>query len=1043
MAARPPSGRQRLNGPSERHDVCGIGGVYRQGGAPVEQAMLRRMVESLQHRGPDDSGIYAGDGIGLAHTRLSIIDLSPHGHQPMLSDDDQVVLAYNGEIYNYRQLRAELVRLGHAFRGESDTEVALRAYLQWGTEAFKRFEGMFGLALWDERTRRLHLARDRFGVKPLYYANVAGTLTFGSEIKAILAADGVRSRVDFGGLHEFLYYGAALASRTMYEGVCKLLPGHVLTIDERGMRCAPYASTPDPQEVQDDFETATRTTRDLLNQAVRSHLASDVPVGVFLSGGIDSSAITAFASRHYEGRLNTFSAAFDDDAGGGELPTAKRTAALFGTEHQEVRIRGEDVSGFIEQLVRCHDEPFGDPASIALFELSKQVGGAAKVILQGDGGDEMFGGYRRHAIMPRLASWRALSRATRHAHRTLAHLSGDDGADAVLGALADADTGRLMARLLASESSSSPPTRAFSAHVRSRLLATDPFGRHRQLHHLFARHDVTKRLMQLDASITLPDIFFEKVDKPAMGHGIEVRVPMVDSRLAAYAMGLPSKYKVRNGQKKVVLRAALRGIVPDVTLDRPKMGLDVPIGDWLRTSLSEYAKSVLFDGATRNLGVFDEEALARCIKEHSEGHRNHGRLIYKLLQLGLWFQMYRPSLDGLGGLGSAPALEQRTSKVAAGTRRKRIRTVFLVSGLERGGAETQLVVLANGLAARGWDVTVVSYLPFSERSLAGELHTPSVRVVALNAPRGPLRYASIMRAAAVVRRLRPDILVGVMFHGMITARLLGRLLGVRANVSSVHSERHGAPRERLLWLTRTMPNAVVALSNSLGDALVGRGAARKSHLRITPNAIDIDSFEQMQSRSDGRRVLGVENDRFLWLAAGRLEIEKDYPNMLRAFRLLKAQRPQAELAIAGAGTERAALKALMEHLGLTDHVRLLGLRKDMHTLLAASDALVLSSAWEGMPVVVLEAMAARRLVVATSVGAIPDLIADGRTGFVCPPGDSVALAGAMARAMDTATEARAAMVEAAHGRLRRQCSAPLVLDRWEALFHQLLESPAV
>lgn len=1001
------------------------------------------MVDSLQHRGPDDSGIYAGDGIGLAHTRLSIIDLSPHGHQPMLSDDGQVVLAYNGEVYNYRHLRAELARLGHAFRSESDTEVALCAYLQWGTEAFKRLEGMFGLALWDGRARRLHLVRDRFGIKPLYYANMAGTLTFGSEIKAILAADGVRSRVDFGGLHEYLYYGAALASRTMYEGVCKLLPGHVLTMDDRGMQCAPYASTPDSQDVQDDFETATRTIRHLLDQAVRSHLVSDVPVGVFLSGGIDSSAITAFASRHYEGRLNTFSAAFDDAVGRGELPTAKRTAALFGTEHQEVRIRGEDVSGFLGQLVRCHDEPFGDPASIALFELSRQVGGAAKVILQGDGGDEMFGGYRRHAIMPRLALWRALSRATRHAHQTLAHLSRDDSAGVVLGALSDADTGRLMARLLASESSSPPPIRALSAHVRSHLLATDPFGRHRQLHQLFARHDVTKRLIQLDASITLPDIFFEKVDKSAMGHGIEVRVPMVDNHLAAYAMGLPSKYKVRNGQKKVVLRAALRGIVPDATLDRPKMGLDVPIGDWLRTSLSEYAKSVLFDGATRNLGIFDEEALAQCFNEHSEGHRNHGRLIYKLLQLGLWFHMYRPSLGDLGDHGGDPALGQRTSKVAAGTRRKPIRTVFLVSGMERGGAEMQLVVLANGLAARGWDVTVVSYLPFSERSLAGELHTPSVRAVALNAQRGPLRYASVVRAAAVVRRLKPDILVGVMFHGMIAARLLGRLLGVRVNVSSVHNDRHSAPQERLLRLTRTMPNAVTALSDSLGDALVGRGTAQRDHLRIVPNAIDIDSFKRMPSRSDGKRVLGFENDRFLWLAAGRLDVQKDYPNMLRAFRLLRAQRPQAELAIAGSGTERTALMALMKRLGLTNHVRLLGLRNDMRTLLAASDALVLSSAWEGMPVVVLEAMAARRLVVATSVGTIPDLIVDGRTGFVCPPGDSVALAGAMARAMDTATEARAAMVEAAHVYLRRQHSAPFMLDRWEALFHQLLESPAV
>ena len=479
--------------------MCGIGGVYRQNGAPVERAVLRRMVDALRHRGPDDSGVYANNGIGLAHTRLSIIDVSPHGHQPMLSADGRVALAYNGEIYNYQRLRHELARLGHGFRGHSDTEVALCAYLQWGTDSFRRFEGMFGLALWDGRERRLHLVRDRFGVKPLYYANIAGTLTFGSEIKAILAADGVPARVDFAGLHEFLYYGTALASHTMYEGVCKLLPGHMLTVDERGARCAPYASIPHPQDVLDDFETATESVRDLLDQAVRSHLASDVPVGVFLSGGVDSSAITAFASRHYGDRLKTFSAAFDDAESGSELPTAKRTAELFGTEHQEIRIRGEDVAGFMAQLVRCHDEPFGDPASIALFELAKHARDTVKVILQGDGGDEMFGGYRRHALMSRLWWWRVLGRATRRLHPTLAQLRTDDGAGVVLGALADADTGRLMARLLASEAPRPSPLRVFSAPVQARLLTTDPFARHWQLHGEFAHYDVTKRLMQLDA----------------------------------------------------------------------------------------------------------------------------------------------------------------------------------------------------------------------------------------------------------------------------------------------------------------------------------------------------------------------------------------------------------------------------------------------------------------------------------------------------------------------------------------------------------------
>lgn len=1011
--------------------MCGIGGVYRRGGA-VAPKLLHRMVDTLRHRGPDDSGIFASGGVGLAHTRLKVIDLSPLGRQPMLSDDGQVALAYNGEVFNFLGLRTTLARAGHNFRGHSDTEVVLRAYLQWGVASFARLEGMFAFALWDGRERRLHLVRDRFGIKPLYVRHAQGETTFGSEIKTILAAGDVSARADFGGLHEFLYYGTALGERTTFRGIGKLLPGHALTIDERGMRSEPYSPIPDPAPVDDDFETAVETVRGLVGQAVRSHLASDVPVGVFLSGGVDSSAITAFASEHYEGKLKTFTAGFDVDPSSDES-AARRVAEHFDTEHHEVRIGVAGVGDVIERLVRCHDAPFGDPADIALFLLSRQIGNDATVILQGDGGDEMFGGYRRHALMSHLPWWRLLSRRTTPMHRMFTRFSREEAAEVVLDALGESDVGMLMARLLASESPDRSPTRVFSADARARLFGVDPFRWHRRQHNRFMGYDLTRRLIALDASITLPDLFFEKVDKPAMYHGIEARVPMVDGRLAEYAMKLPSAYRVRGLEKKVVLRAALRGVVPNATLDRPKTGLVVPIGNWLRTSLADYAKSVLLDAATRRLGLFDESALTHCLERHVAGLENNGRLIYKLLQVALWCHAYRPSFDGAQTVGAGDA------KPVVAKSRERGRVMFIVSGLERGGAETQLVGLANGLAVRGWGVTVVCYRTPSDHSLAPELRAPGVKLITLNARPGAWRYASILRAAAAVRRVKPDVLVGLMFHGMMTARLLGRMLGVPVNVSSVHSDRHGALRERLLSLTRALPDSVVALSNDLGRALVRASVAKSSHTRTVPNAIDIDRYEQAINRFEARRALGFEEDRFLWLAAGRLEIEKDYPNMLRAFRNLSERRSDATLLIAGEGAEKASLQASIRRLGLSGRVHLIGLREDMPNLLAASDAVVLSSAWEGMPMVVLEAMAARRPVVATSVGAVPDLIEDRRTGFLAPPRSSAALAAAMEGAMATAGETMTNMMEAAYARVRAMCSTPAVLDQWEGLFDRLLQ----
>ena len=365
--------------------------------------------------------------------------------------------------------------------------------------------------------------------------------------------------------------------------------------------------------------------------------------------------------------------------------------------------------------------------------------------------------------------------------------------------------------------------------------------------------------------------------------------------------------------------------------------------------------------------------------------------------------------------------------------------MFVTSGLERGGAERQLVIVANALAQRGWGVTVLSYLPFSDVSLRAEVDESRVCLVSLNVRGSVGKLAGVARAVAVVRRARPDVLVGFMFHGMMTARIAGRLAGVLAVVSAVHSEAHARARERVLGATGWLTDAVTVMSDSLASHIAERGVAAPSRLVVIPNAVDFDRYAAGGCSERTRRELGVGAGEFLWLAAGRLAPAKDYPGLLRAFAALAGRR-QARLLIAGDGPLRGELAGRIDALGLVGRVRLLGLRDDLPELYRACDALVLSSAWEGMPNVVLEAMASARPVVATAVGAVPEMVAHGETGFVVPPGDHAALAGAMERMMDLAPAERRALGEAGCRVVYSRHAVDSVVDRWEELFGRLLES---
>jgi asparagine synthase (glutamine-hydrolysing) len=427
------------------------------------------MVRTLLHRGPDAQGTFIDNGIALGHRRLSIIDLSPTGAQPMSLGATTVV--YNGEAYNFRELRAELAASGRRFLGHSDTEVLLHAYEAWGLAGLARLEGIFAFALWDATRRRLVLMRDRLGIKPLFYAWHGGQLVFGSEIKAVLAGAPVDRCLDDQALMEYLWYGNVFEDRTIYRAVRSLEPGHRLVVEDGHSRVEPWwrveewlARTSQLAEPR----AAALAVRDVLDAAVARQLMSDVPVGIFLSGGVDSSSIAASAALASSQRLASFSVGFDFEGGINELPKARRVARLLGLDHHELQVRGGTLEEVIVTLVKCHDEPFADAANIPLYLLAQALHGAVKVVLQGDGGDEMFAGYRRYAILRNASLWRKWPRWLDHWLRAMP--GGVSARLARLGAAAgQADPAMRMALLLTVETLRDPPSAMLAAEPRRRL----------------------------------------------------------------------------------------------------------------------------------------------------------------------------------------------------------------------------------------------------------------------------------------------------------------------------------------------------------------------------------------------------------------------------------------------------------------------------------------------------------------------------------------------------------------------------------------------
>lgn len=608
------------------------------------------MVQTLHHRGPDDHGVWAGPGVGLAQARLSILDLSPAGHQPMRSADGRYFISFNGEIYNFLELREVLSGFGYRFHSGSDTEVLLAAWAAWGPACLERLNGMFAFALWDSAARTLTLARDRFGIKPLYYGVADGQIAFGSEIKAVLAAGLLSPGLEEGALHEYLYFGTTHGSHTLFRGVKKLLAGTYAVWQEGELSQHRwwFPERLSPLNLSD--EEATYELQKRLERAVRLHLISDVPVGLFLSGGVDSSALATLASRMSPTKLHTFTAAFSyTSAYERETEPAARLAAQLGTEHHELEVNTEGLPEVMEALIRHHDQPFGDAAHIPLYLLTRALGGAVKVVLQGDGGDEIFAGYPKYIGAQRAqallagglggAPAKALDRALSALPALIARDMHVQNFRRKVYMLATEDPVRRMGMMMSGIPGFTSPLSVLRADLRERVAAADPFHRYAELWPRHAHLDLTQQILYLDAQVLLADWFLEKVDRSTMAHSVEVRVPFLDSELATWAMRLPVSQKMRGSEKKWLLRRALRGIVPDATLDAPKKGFGVPFLSWIAGPLEGMLREEL--SAPSLSDWLDPEAVRVLLETKSRGKHTEGILLYRLLQLALFKRVYR------------------------------------------------------------------------------------------------------------------------------------------------------------------------------------------------------------------------------------------------------------------------------------------------------------------------------------------------------------------------------------------------------------------
>ncbi len=633
------------------NSMCGICGIMALGSTPrrTDQELIDRMTDSLAHRGPNDRGTWRDDRISLGHRRLSVIDLSSAGHQPMENEEGTVIIAYNGEVYNFKELRKryDLDERGHVFRSQTDTEVLVHLYEEIGLDMVSELNGMFAMAIWDARQGELHLIRDRYGIKPLFYQFDQGHFRFGSEIKAIIADARVTRKPSIQALHDFLTFNYVPGTQTAFDGIQEVAPGHVMTVGSEGItEQKRYWDLDFSVDHSIDENAAVTRAYELMDLSVRRRLIADVPVGVLLSGGLDSSTLVALMSKHTNERIHTYSVGFEDQSFN-ELPFAKIVADQFNTIHREVLITADSVKAMLPKYLSYIDEPYGDGSAIPTYYVCESAKDEVVVVLSGEGGDETFAGYETYSAyhaskwfsrVPRALRSNVIAPLVNLLPASDKKLSLDFKLKRFLGGQdLEPELAHLWWRIVLNESQK---LNLYSDQVKSEFVAEQSDRHFKEAYSRSGAAEVLSGLMYIDSSVFLPDDLMIKNDRMSMAHSLEARVPFTDPELTGYMASVPSKLKMKRMRKKHLMRLAMQNDLPDSILNKKKVGLEMPYSRWLKHELNDLMNRYLGPDRLAETGIFKPGPIKELIDNHVSGKLDNGRPLWGLLNYMMWHELY-------------------------------------------------------------------------------------------------------------------------------------------------------------------------------------------------------------------------------------------------------------------------------------------------------------------------------------------------------------------------------------------------------------------
>jgi len=639
--------------------MCGIAGIVNLSRTigPPDRALINRMTDVLAHRGPDDRGIWLDDRVALGHRRLSIIDLSAHGRQPMANEDESVQITYNGEVYNFADLKNRFkLAEGHTFKSRTDTEVLVHLYEELGIDMLSELNGMFAFALWDARRQELYLARDPWGIKPLFYTQQGDRLLFASEIKALLQDCGVPRRVNLQALHDFLTFDYIPGAQTAFEGIFELPPAHFMKIGIEGeMTIRRYQ---EPSFLVDDSigeNQAARTALELMEQAVERQLVADVPVGVMLSGGLDSSTLVALMSRKTAEPVHTYSVGFNDSSFN-ELPYARIVGDTFNTIQREIVVTPQLVRDMLPKYLSYIDEPYADGSAIPTYYVCQLARDEVVVVLSGEGGDEAFAGYETHAAY-QVSRW--CKRVPRWIRRGLIapvvnllptsdkKLSLEFKLKRFLGGLdLEPAQAHIWWRIVLTEAQK---LELYSPRVLEQFRPESPERHATEVYNRSDAKHVLNRLLHIDSAVFLPDDLMIKNDRMSMAHSLEARVPFTDTELTGYMSRVPPNLKLRRLRKKNIMRQAMAHILPPVILNKKKVGLEMPYSQWLRRELKDLLLDYCEPSRIADTGLFRSTGITALVEQHLSGRFDHGRALWGLLNYLMWLELYIPNPADVAG----------------------------------------------------------------------------------------------------------------------------------------------------------------------------------------------------------------------------------------------------------------------------------------------------------------------------------------------------------------------------------------------------------